>query len=104
MVRQMYKLSYLSNVFIELEQILSYIRYELDSPQAAENLLLAFQSATESLTQFPYANQAYIPLIDTGKSYRRKIIKNYLLFYHVDEDEQVVTIVKIKHARQDYTA
>lgn len=99
----MYKLEFLPVAKDDMLEIIKYISGELKNKQAAENLAEEFISAAESLRQFPYSHQVYSPLKPLETEYRKVIVKNYLMFYTVDEKEKTVTIMRVIYARRDLT-
>lgn len=96
----MYKLEFLPVAKEDMLEIIKYISGELKNKQAAENLAEEFIAA-ESLRQFPYSHQVYSPLKPLKTEYRKIIIKNYLMFYTVDEKEKTVTVMRVIYARRD---
>ena len=83
-------------------EIVKYISHELSSPTAAENLIEEMLESTERLTLFPYSNAVYIPLRPLNHECRRLVVKNYFLFYWVDEDKKPVTITRVIYSRRNY--
>ena len=75
---------------------------ELFNPVAAENLAEDFVKTADSLAAFPYAHEAYIPIRPLKHEYRKVSVKNYLMFFWVDEKTKVVTISRVIYAARDY--
>ena len=98
----MYSLQYLPIARQDLVGIVRYISRELANPAAAERLAGELTAAAEGLRQFPYAHPAVAPIRPLAHEYRRLRVKNYLLFYWVDEESRMVTVVRVLYARRDF--
>ncbi|MBR3737946.1 MAG: type II toxin-antitoxin system RelE/ParE family toxin [Eubacterium sp.] len=85
----------------DMLEAVKYIADELKNPVAAQNLADDFISSAERLCEFPYANNVYLPIKPLESEYRRIIVKNYLMFYTVDEQNKTVTIMRVIYARRD---
>jgi len=82
--------------------IAQYISHELLNPTAAEKLADKMIDAAERLTDFPYINAVHQSIKPLKNEYRKLIVKNYIMFYWVDEKEKLVTIARVIYARRDY--
>jgi len=86
----------------DLLSILDYISSILKSPSAAENLLNQIEEQTTVLEDnpfiFPLAKDEYIMKLGI----RHIAVKNYFLFYTIEEDKKVVSIIRIMYARRDW--
>lgn len=98
----MYKVQFLPTAQNDLIEIVRYIAAELHNKQAANKLADEIIEATTTLSEFPYAYPAYIPIRPTKNEYRKMSIRNYLLFYTVDEKEKTVTIARVVYAKREY--
>lgn len=97
----MYKLEFLSVAKNDMLEIVKYISDDLKNPQAASRLADAFIEAAENICQFPYANKVYAPIKPLELEYRRIIVKNYLMFYTVNEQTKTVTIMRVIYGKRD---
>ena len=97
----MYKLEFLPIARDDMLEAVKYIANELKSPVAAQNLADDFISAAERLCEFPYANNVYVPIKPLELEYRRTIVKNYLMFYTVNEQTKTVTIMRVIYSKRD---
>ena len=81
---------------------ISYIANVLKAPAAANNLLDEIERHEEILENtpniYPFVPDEY--LAQRGLKFTR--IKNYLLFYTVNEDERIVTVIRFLYARRDW--
>lgn len=98
----MYKLEYLPVAMQDMAGIARYISRELHNPAAAEKLAADLLKAGEGIAKFPYANPAYIPLRPLKREYRKLLVRNYLLFYWVDEAAKTVTVARVVYAKRSY--
>ena len=98
----MYKLEYLPIAIEDVKDIARYISRELLNPAAAKDLAAEMTAATATLEEFPYANAAYQPIRPLKHEYRKLLVKNYIMFYSVDEKTKTVTIARVIYARRDY--
>ena len=98
----MYKLEYLPAARQDMVDIVQYISRELCNPVAANRLAIELIKAGDSIPEFPYANPAYIPIRPLKHEYRKLSLQNYIMFYWVDESEQLVTVARVVYAKRDY--
>ena len=98
----MYRLEYLPLARQDMIDIVSYISNTLNNPQAADQLAVELIEAGASILQFPYANPAYIPIRPLKHEYRKLLVKNYIMFYWVNESEQLITIARVIYAKRNY--
>ncbi len=97
----MYNLEFLPIAKNDMLEIVKYIADELKNTVAAQNLAEEFIISAERLCEFPYANNVYMPIKPLDFEYRRIIVKNYLMFYTVNEEAKTVTIMRVLYARRD---
>ena len=98
----MYKLEYLPVARNDMIEIVRYISIELQNPDAAERLAVEMIDAAESVLKFPYATPVYRTIRPLKHEYRKIIVKNFLMFYWVDEGKKLVTIARVVYAKRDY--
>lgn len=98
----MYRLEYLPIAKQDMIEIARYISHELSNPIAAEKLADDMVEAAEKLIDFPYACSAYYPIRPLQQEYRHLLVKNYLMFYYVNEAQKQITIARVIYARRDY--
>ena len=87
------------------EDILSatdYIINELGMPKAANNLLNEIENKGKILEHtpgiYPFVPDDFLARI--GIKFVK--IKNYMLFYIINEDEKTVTVIRFLYARRDW--
>jgi addiction module RelE/StbE family toxin len=98
----MFTVNYTTPAEEDLISILEYISSILKSPSAAENLLNEIEEQTKILEEnpfiFPLAKDEYINKLGI----RHIAVKNYFLFYTIEEDKEIVSIIRIMYARRDW--
>ncbi|MBQ7671196.1 MAG: type II toxin-antitoxin system RelE/ParE family toxin [Clostridia bacterium] len=86
----------------DLDAIVEYIAVQLSNPIAAGDLLDEVDKCYSNLRSNPfiYAKSADARLEKAG--YRKALIKNYILFFKVFEDEKRVIVYRIIYGARDY--
>ena len=98
----MYRLEYLPAALRDAAEIARYIAGELKATAAAEKLAEELVEAAERIAVFPYANPAFVPIRPLKREYRKRAVKNYLIFYNVDEERKTVTDARLIYARREH--
>lgn len=83
-------------------QIVHYIATVFASPLAARKTHDAISAALHSLTDFPHRHQKITTF--EKDDVRLLAFKNYGIFYITDESSKQVTVIRIMHSSQDYSA
>lgn len=104
----MYRIEYLPAALDDLKEIVVYIAETLENPKAALNLSQEIVERVERLAYFPYSAPAYFPIRPLSHEYRRLQVKNYYVFYWVDDSSEqdneivnTVTIARIIYVRRN---
>jgi len=86
----------------DLKEIIRYIASQLSAPLSAINLMDLFATAIDGLSDMP---QRY-PLISDERllqmGFRMLVVKNYVVFFSIDEKNKVVEVVRILYGRRDW--
>lgn len=98
----MYKLEFLPTAKNDMLEIIKYISNELKNPIAASKLAENFIASAENICNFPYSNNVYTPIKPLEQEYRRIIVKNYMMFYTVNESTKTFTIMRVIYAKRDF--
>jgi len=98
----MYLLRFLPIAKQDMMDISQYISHVLCNPIAAERLADEMIEAAERLSEFPYINAIHQTLKPLKHEYRKLIVKNYIMFYWIEEEEKLVTIARVIYARRSY--
>ena len=98
----MYQVAFLPIARQDMIDIIRYISLELASPDAAEILAVEMIEKAEGLALFPYKNVVHQMIKPLKYEYRKLFVKNYVLFYWIDEERKIVTIARVLYARRDF--
>ena len=99
-----FRVQYTQQAEEDLDSILRYMSDELFNPQAAER----FYEAVNKRLGLLCDNPRMFPLHHDEKlhadEYRCAVIGNYLMFYIVDDEYSVVSIIRIVYGGRDLSA
>jgi len=95
----LYKVQYLPIALDDLKDIVRYIAHKLDSPQAAEDLLLKINKDVLKIAENPFQCQLYISPVKLKYEYRVLRINNYSLFYVVENEK--IEIHRVIYSRRN---
>lgn len=91
----MYDVVYLPTAKRELEEAVSYIAVELSAPDAALALMDDLDEAVRALSDMPYRHPIYHSVYALRREVRFFPIKNYNVFYVIDEEQKSVEIQRV---------
>jgi len=87
------------------EDILATVKYisnSLKNPIAANNLLDEIERHENILGEtpsiYPYVNDEYL----SEKGLKYVVIKNYLMFFTIDENNKIVNVIRFLYGRRDW--
>jgi plasmid stabilization system protein ParE len=87
------------------EDILNTVKYIADvlkAPKAANNLLDEIERHEEILANtpnlYPFVPDEYL----AQKGLKFTMIKNYIMFYKINENEKIVTVIRFLYGRRDW--
>ena len=86
----------------DLRYIVRYISAQLSAPMTALKMMDTIAEAITGLAVMP---QTCPPVTDERLAmmgYRKLLVKNYIVFFTIDEKSQVVDVEKILYARRDW--
>ena len=98
----MFTLEYLPTARSDMIEIAKYIGQELGSPDAAQKLADDLVKAAERLVDFPYSCPVQHVSKHLKNEYRKLVVKNYAMFYWVDETKKKIVIARVIYSRRDY--
>jgi plasmid stabilization system protein ParE len=99
----MYTLQFTEPAEEDLLSTLRYISDVLKAPEAAKNLLDEIEEQTQILKTSPLCYALVLDDYLCSKGIRSFLVKNYQLFYVIDEEEKIVSIIRILYARRDWS-
>ena len=100
----MYKLEFLPIAKKDMDDIIYYISNNLKNKTAAISLSKCFINAANSILEFPYGLSEYKPTSKLNNVYRSIRIKNFLMFYTINEKKKIITIVRVLYQKMDITS
>ena len=96
-----YNIKITSQAEEQIQEIIHYITYDLKTPDAAHHLLDTLEDSFTSLTHFPQR----VALIDEEpwhtKGIHRLPVKNFLVYFWIDEDNMRVQIIAVIYGKRD---
>lgn len=96
----MYKVVYLPTARQQLEDAVMYIAVELGAPDAALALADEVDEAVRKLREMPYCFPIYHTVFAAQHEIRFFPVKNYHVYYVVDENTKTVKIRRNLHRSQ----
>jgi len=96
----MYKLIYLQKSLDDLDELHLYISQ--DNETAADKMIENILDAVETLTTFPFIGSNVADKLDVRGDYRMIVVKPYLVFYRVINNE--VIIYRVLHSKRYHAA
>ena len=88
----------------ELNAIVDYMAFDLGNPEAANDFLDDIENTYDTLESmpnaFPYCKDAYL----RANGYRQVGVKDYIMIYRIEDENDIVRILHFYHGSQDYLA
>ena len=98
-----YSLTYTETAKRNITEIAGYISHKLNAPESARKLVAKLMQAAAEVTAFPYAHTVHqTPQNEEPlkHEYRKILVDNYFVFYHVDETQSLVIVSAVIYARR----
>ena len=86
----------------DLREIFRYITEVLYEPAIAERICDAIETAILSLMQFPLRHSVIIEEPFALREIRRMHVKNYTIFYVVENAEKKVHVLRVLYSRRNW--
>ena len=86
----------------DLENIISYMRYDLAEDIIADKYKLLFKQELKKLADVAGSMPVLEEKLTGHKNIRKINVRNYIIFYIIDEDVDKVFVVRIGHAFMDW--
>ncbi len=97
----MYKIEYLKLAKEDMEGIIYYVSQHLRNKTAALNLANDFIKCSNNISEFPYGNTEYISTQPLKNKYRGAKVKNFIIFYTINEENKTITIVRVLYQKRN---
>lgn len=88
----------------QMREIMLYIMKELFAPEAAQNLLDKFQKAISDLADMPKRHSLVDEEPWRSKGVRKIVVKNFLIYFWVDEENMRVQVTAVIYQKRDQLA
>ena len=96
-----YDVFYTAKARDDLEEIYEYIAFNLQEPVTAGKMYQNIIAAVHTLKTFPLRNALYENEPWRSRGLRKLPVKNFLVFYIVNEEKNAVRIIRIMYGARD---
>ncbi len=87
----------------DLSEIVAYFTDKLCNSKAANSLLEEFLAEKENIADNPYMYPLSNDLVLQAEGYHRFLFKkNFIALYLINDDEKIVSIMRIFYAKRNY--
>ena len=97
----MYQLKFLELAKNDFDNIINYVMYDLNNKTAAENLIMRFEKELNYILEYPYWNSTIQSSKGLDNNYRKTKVKNYYIFYTIDEGNKTIIIVRVIYIKRN---
>lgn len=88
----------------DINSAANYIEFTLKNPDAADNLLDTVEEQIRSLSEMPERYHIVDDPVLASWEIRFVIINNYLAFYTIEEEQQLVIIVRFLYQKSNWNS
>ena len=82
----------------------SYIKYNLQEPATAERITGTILDAIATLEDMPSRVRIVNDERLAKKEIRGLYVKNYTVFFRIDESSKIVEVLRVQYSRRDWSA
>ena len=86
----------------DLENIISYLRYDLAGDIIADKYKMLFKQKLKALENVAGSMTILDESLTGHKNIRKINVRNYIIFYVIDEEKSKAIVVRIGHAFMDW--
>lgn len=97
----MYKIELLPIAKNDIDNIIYYISHNLNNTTASKKLRDLFINSFDHIVEFPYGTSVYQSIGILKNEYRSYKVKNFLMFYMINEEDKIITIVRVLYQKMD---
>lgn len=87
---------------LDLENIISYLRYNLSGDIIADKYKILFKQELKNLENIAGSMPVLEEELTGHKDIRKVNVRNYIIFYMIDEENSKALVVRIGHAFMDW--
>ncbi len=100
-MERVFEIEYSPDFRLDLIEIADYIANQLFAPSSVEKLLHKIHTSIENLAYFPFSGTA-LPSKENATVYRWVKVENYMIFYTVDEEKEMLFISRVLFGASNY--
>lgn len=97
-----YKLNVSAEAHEDVSEIVGYIVLNLSNPIAAKRLLDSIQDEYKTICESPNSYSLCSDKRLRSEGYRKIVVKNYVIIYRVDEERNIVNVVRVFYGKRNY--
>ncbi len=102
MTTNFYNVIITPTAYREISRIYEYITEDLCAENAAKRIMKKVEEEIQKLKYTPRMHQRIKKIDDLKRTYRRIVIKNYVLLYTIDEETRTVFISHMYYGGKNY--
>ena len=85
----------------DLDEIVRYIKIDLENPIAASNFIDCLLKTIDEIRIFPESGSFVHNEFLISKNIRKKLIKNYIMYYLYDSKNKIIFILRIIYGKRE---
>jgi plasmid stabilization system protein ParE len=98
----MYKLVFSKLIYADINSSYKYIEEKLESPKAADNMIEKLIEVLNYLKETPFTRTLVQDEYLASLNIRSIKVKNYVLYYSIDEENKIVNAIRFLYNRRDW--
>ena len=98
----MYRFVFSETFYEDLDSAYEYISDEFDVSIARKNLFSSLDKKLSKMEIMPYAWSLIRDHYLASNGYRSVLVKNYLMFFAINEDEKTIEVKRFLHSSRDW--
>jgi toxin ParE1/3/4 len=96
-----YNLAFSKIIDEDIDSCYNYINDKLEAPMAAENLMKELYEKLNQIKENPYSRPLVHDKLLASLGIRSIKVKNYLLFYNVEDDKNI-NVITFMYSKRDW--
>lgn len=98
-----YQFKFTRLALLDIDEVMSYISFNLANPQAAKSLYNEIEKAITQICEFPYAYADCSHYMIENENIRHIKIGNYILIYEISKSSSTLHILRFCYSMMDIT-
>jgi len=99
----MYKLRFSTLFNSDVDSSYNYIKIKLEAPMAADNLIREIIEKLDKIKKNPNIRPLVQDKYLASLGYRLINVKNYVIFYIIDNDEKHIKVIRFLYNKRNWT-